>query len=193
MLEKTRMAVFSILTQEFAKGHSVIDAFAGSGVLGFEALSRGAAHCIFFDTLREHVTAIEELADTFKCRERVRTICADVMRHIGPDTLFAMPGNKPARLIFLDPPHAMSNDPTDRFWTWFESLSACHKVVDANTVVVLGHHSYADTPEASGGWRRFDRREYGQVGVSLYDLGASSADTDASEADASETYDDLDA
>ena len=48
-LDSTRESLFNILTNYGLEGASVLDIFAGTGALGLEALSRGAAHCVFID------------------------------------------------------------------------------------------------------------------------------------------------
>ena len=58
--EKVREAVFAIIGADRVDGASVLDLFAGSGALGIEALSRGAAHATFVDEIGRA-----------SCRERV--------------------------------------------------------------------------------------------------------------------------
>ena len=48
-LDRTRESLFNILANGVLEGASVLDIFAGTGALGLEALSRGAAHCVFID------------------------------------------------------------------------------------------------------------------------------------------------
>src|SRR4051812_47392489 len=58
--DKVRQAIFNIL---LAHGHPqdsfVLDAFCGTGALGLEALSRGAAHCFFMDSSKKSLAAAE--------------------------------------------------------------------------------------------------------------------------------------
>ena len=59
--DRAREALFNILEHRDGrplKGALVLDAFAGSGALGIEALSRGAAHCTFIETLPQALAAI---------------------------------------------------------------------------------------------------------------------------------------
>lgn len=94
--DRVRETVFNWLQWDVQGAH-VLDAFAGSGIMGLEALSRGAASVLFCDT---HAQAVAQLRDTLQAwREnhaQVRQI--DVLRL--PDS--------PVRydLIFLDPPFA---------------------------------------------------------------------------------------
>lgn len=167
MLERPREALFSILGQDIAQDRAVIDAFAGTGVLGLECLSRGASHALFFDVDRKHIAALEKLVATLKCEDRVAIKRADVMRSLGPDALTRLPKGEAAKLIFLDPPHAMSNVESDPFYDWFARLADAD-VVGEDTIVVFGHHGRAPVPPESGRWVRFDTRSYGTVALSFF-------------------------
>ena len=56
-LDRVRESLFGIIQFEVA-GQTVLDLFAGSGSLGLEALSRGAAHAVFNDSARESIAAV---------------------------------------------------------------------------------------------------------------------------------------
>lgn len=167
MLEKPREALFSILGQDIAAGRVVIDAFAGTGVLGLECVSRGASHALFFDTNRKHIAALEKLVETFRVQERCTIRRGNVMRSLGPSAFLRLPGGEPAKLIFLDPPHAMSNEAADGFYPWFAELADA-PCTGEDTIAIIGHHARAPVSAEAGRWQRFDLREYGSVALSLY-------------------------
>ncbi|HEY8615665.1 16S rRNA (guanine(966)-N(2))-methyltransferase RsmD [Phenylobacterium sp.] len=104
--DRARQAIFNIL--EHAPWSSglrdlrVIDLFAGSGALGFEALSRGAAFCLFVETGEEARGAIRENVDAMHLFGRTRVHRRDATQ------LGTRPGaDGPAfDLAFLDPPYA---------------------------------------------------------------------------------------
>ena len=76
---------------------SVLDLYAGSGALGFEALSRGAKFCTFVDQDREVCATLQNTAQTLELKDRVSIVKAGVELWKGPQN--------PADLIFLDPPY----------------------------------------------------------------------------------------
>lgn len=78
----------------------VLDAFAGSGALGIEALSRGAAHATFLDNDATAITMIGE-----NLRKLGETGAAKVVRG---DATNPPPSRDPCDLVFLDPPYAKS-------------------------------------------------------------------------------------
>ena len=75
----------------------MLDLFAGSGALGLEALSRGAASCLFVEQDAQAVKAIRANIDTFDARSRCVVQQASVMS-LGP-------AKAPHDLILLDPPY----------------------------------------------------------------------------------------
>src|SRR6185295_14611285 len=73
--EKVREAVFNILGD--VEGASVLDLFAGSGALGIEALSRGAAHATFVDAGRPALATIRANLDELGLAPRATVLAGD--------------------------------------------------------------------------------------------------------------------
>ncbi|MFL9842182.1 16S rRNA (guanine(966)-N(2))-methyltransferase RsmD [Sphingomonas sp. ST-64] len=95
--DRTREALFSMLTSRVGsfEGLAVADLFAGSGALGFEALSRGAASCLFVEQDRAALDALRANADKLGVRADVR---ATSVLSLGP-------APEPLDLIMMDPPY----------------------------------------------------------------------------------------
>ncbi len=87
------------------EGASMLDAFAGSGAVGIEALSRGAARCLFVDANAKAVSTIESnLAPLKLGRGRASTLKADTFALAASGrSLFGAPFD----IVFLDPPYAV--------------------------------------------------------------------------------------
>jgi 16S rRNA (guanine(966)-N(2))-methyltransferase RsmD len=96
-MDRVKAAIFSSLGDAIT-GARVLDLFAGSGALGIEALSRGAASVLFVDEHRQSIEAIEKnLAKTnLKGRVRQEDVFAFTHRFIGKETF---------QIIFADPPY----------------------------------------------------------------------------------------
>lgn len=103
--DRTREALFNILTSGKLSGEAshrlpearVLDAFAGTGALGLEALSRGAAEAVFMEN---YAPAIEI------CRANIAKLGeAERARLIACDVLHARRAPAPCNLVFLDPPY----------------------------------------------------------------------------------------
>ena len=97
--DRARQAGFNVLVHRFdcVRDARVLDAFAGSGALGLEALSRGAEHATFLDNDPRSIRLIGE--NIAKLRE---VAAAKVVR---ADATRPPPGRAPCDLLFLDPPY----------------------------------------------------------------------------------------
>ncbi|MEN9060563.1 16S rRNA (guanine(966)-N(2))-methyltransferase RsmD [Ponticoccus litoralis] len=99
--DRVREALFNMLAGgrfgEPFDGTRVLDLFAGTGALGLEALSRGAAHLTLVENGRTGQRLIRENLKTLGCADRVRLIGADATRLPAADA--------PCALVFLDPPY----------------------------------------------------------------------------------------
>lgn len=95
--DRVREALFSMLASRLGsfEGLAVADLFAGSGALGFEALSRGAGSCLFVEQDRPALDALRANADKLGIRADVR---ATSVMALGP-------APKPLDLILMDPPY----------------------------------------------------------------------------------------
>lgn len=97
--DRTRETLFNMLTSRLGAfdGLKVADLFAGSGALGLEALSRGAAHCLFVEQDSEALNAIRANIAALGARDRSEVRAGSVL---------ALPAAKaPFDLILLDPPY----------------------------------------------------------------------------------------
>lgn len=96
--EKVKESLFSAIQFDI-EGRRVLDLFAGSGQLGIEALSRGAAGCVFVDKNTEAVKVIRQ--------NLLHTGLAEKSQVLGTDALtyLTRPGDR-FDLVFLDPPYA---------------------------------------------------------------------------------------
>lgn len=97
--DRTREALFSMLASRLGsfEGLAVADLFAGSGALGLEALSRGAASCLFVE---QDKTALDALkANIAKLGAKGAEVRATSALALGPAV-------KPLDLILMDPPYA---------------------------------------------------------------------------------------
>ncbi|MBQ3355820.1 MAG: 16S rRNA (guanine(966)-N(2))-methyltransferase RsmD [Oscillospiraceae bacterium] len=95
--DRVKQALFNIIQYEIAG--SVLDLFAGSGQLGIEALSRGAAHAVFIDERTDAIRVIRENLRRTHLEEKAEVICSDYLSYLSRC-------RKRFRLIFLDPPYA---------------------------------------------------------------------------------------
>ena len=95
---KVKEGVFSALQFDI-EGRRVLDLFAGTGQMGIEALSRGAASCTFVDRRKEAARLVRDNLTVCGLAARAQVVCADAMDYLA---------SLRARydLVFLDPPYA---------------------------------------------------------------------------------------
>ncbi|MEP5765805.1 MAG: 16S rRNA (guanine(966)-N(2))-methyltransferase RsmD [Halieaceae bacterium] len=95
--DRVRETLFNWITPDL-HGANCLDLFAGSGALGLEALSRGAASCTFVDDNSASIASIREHLHTLDCQSA---------QCVGQDACSWLTSNSPARvfdIVFLDPP-----------------------------------------------------------------------------------------
>ena len=99
--ERAKEAVFSMLQFDL-EGREVLDLFAGSGQMGLEAVSRGAAGATFVDKSKEAAAIIAKNIEKTRLSEACRLMCSDVN-----DFIRAFKGKKKYDIVFIDPPYAL--------------------------------------------------------------------------------------
>ncbi|MGM0652116.1 MAG: 16S rRNA (guanine(966)-N(2))-methyltransferase RsmD [Bacillota bacterium] len=152
--DKVKEALFSILVNRVIDAR-FIDLYAGSGAIGIEALSRGAASCIFVDNKKQSLRLIEENLNKTMFYERTRIINADVK-----NTLKNMAAeNIKADLVYLDPPY---NSP--------DLASAVHSLFELNIVaengLVIAEHS-SKNRDWSNNFNLFKQKKYGTTTLTI--------------------------
>lgn len=98
--DRARESIFNIISNlkpDFMNGAIVLDAFAGSGALGLEALSRGASHIIFMEKNHQTAQIIRKNVNNFMAESQCIIIVGDATK--------PPKANQPMTLIFLDPPY----------------------------------------------------------------------------------------
>ncbi|MFC4258008.1 16S rRNA (guanine(966)-N(2))-methyltransferase RsmD [Marinobacter lacisalsi] len=157
---RTRETLFNWL-QFLVPGSRCLDLFSGSGVLGLEALSRGADRVTFV----EHTPALaRNLRDNLRLlkTDRGDVVCEDVMAFL------QRPADAPADILFMDAPFRQG---------WLEELLpliAGNGWVAAGSRVYLEYESDRQAPAVPGHWHLHRTKSAGQVTYALYNVGAPS-------------------
>lgn len=101
MPDHVREAVFNLLRGHF-EGQAVLDAFAGSGAVGLEAVSRGAERVVLIEKDRKVARIIQRNIEELGVGDRAELVTGDAL---GPAALVRCP--KPVHIIFFDPPYPL--------------------------------------------------------------------------------------
>lgn len=103
--DRVKEALFSMLGQR-TKGANILDAFAGSGSIGLEAISRGGATCMFIEQDAGALGALEKNIELLRCEDRATVVKQDAL---GSSILTRVPS--PLDLVFFDPPYPLIQSP----------------------------------------------------------------------------------
>ncbi len=157
--DRARETIFNVLGQ-WCDGQEVLDLFAGTGALGLEALSRGAAKAVLVDQGREAQAL---------CRENARALGFEAQVELLPvpfERALEALGAKGARfdLVFADPPYALEAGAAV-----LEGLLA-HGLLADGARVVLEHGRAEALPARVGRLERADERQFGDTRVTIFRL-----------------------
>lgn len=155
---RVREAIFNLLGHHL-HGLRVLDLYAGSGILGIEALSRGAAHAVFVEKDPAVAAVLARNLAGLDLTGRTEIIRQDVNRFLKN---MEPPGGKPFELVFLDPPFSLG--------LALEGLTLLQAGpwLAPGARVVVKHGAGDDLAAAPPGLERIRWREYGSTHVSLF-------------------------
>jgi len=157
-LARMRISVFEILKPRL-DGARVLDLFAGTGSLGLEALSRGAAHGVFLDVDERCIETLEKNVAKLKFGSR-----AELMPGSAFDAA-RLVGDRRFSLVFVDPPYRMYDERGMDLEKAVRDLA-----LDRGALVLVEHRSTQVLADSWGGGKRVDQRVYGGTTVSFYEI-----------------------
>jgi len=98
--DRLRETLFNILAPNI-EGITFLDAYAGTGAVGIEAISRGAARCIFIEHNRKALEILRQNIHSLKLEGRARVIHGTAAMYLAAN---------PADIVFLDPPYTKPDE-----------------------------------------------------------------------------------
>ena len=153
--ERVREAIFnSLFSLDAIDDTRVLDAFAGSGALGIEALSRGASHTTFVESGRPALRALGDNISTLRLESSSVVIPGDALTHLARRPEYD--------LVLLDPPYG--------FDQWDELLA----LMPADAVVVIESDREVEVPAT---WVVHRVKHYGSTVVTLATAGSQGEET----------------
>jgi 16S rRNA (guanine966-N2)-methyltransferase len=160
--DKVKEALFNILNGMIGSFSqiSILDIFAGTGNLGIEALSRGAAEAVFIDDHRDSVALVKKNLDLTGFSDRSRVIQLEAVAAL--KSLEA--ACRTFQLVFVDPPYHKG-----LLEKVLEYL-ATSRLIDENSLVVAEFSPKEKLGTTFGPLREFDRRTYGDTALAFFTL-----------------------
>ena len=161
-LDRVKTAMFNLL-RDRVEGAMVLDIFSGSGSLGIEALSRGAASCVFVELTKSCLDAIDGNLEKAHLFKRARVIRGDVFK-----IWRRLPADATFDLVLAAPPYRMVNDAStrERLWQWFAQLVG-GETFAADGLIMLEHRRQRSPLAFPAELAVFDARTYGDTTLSL--------------------------
>ncbi|MBS3762292.1 MAG: 16S rRNA (guanine(966)-N(2))-methyltransferase RsmD [Planctomycetes bacterium] len=164
MLGRVREALFNIVRFELP-GAPVLDLFAGSGSLGLEAVSQGAAHAVLVESEPDLVQLIEKNID----RCGFGKLTSVVHRNFFFLPMRPAPGEKlPADIVFVDPPYVFIEDPNKRDELFQILDRMVGHWIGQGGLVVLHHAPMAGALWPTRRFRELEKRVYGRSQLTFF-------------------------
>ncbi len=150
--DKVKEAIFSAVQFSLEDAY-VLDLFAGSGQMGIEALSRGAARAVFVDSSQRAVKCINENLRACKLERQSEVISRDSYDYIRLT-------NRTFDIIILDPPYRMGHIAN--------ILPIAAEKLNPGGYIICEYESDAEEPSAPEGLALRKTYRYGKINVSIF-------------------------
>ena len=158
--EKVREAIFSMVMQWIPDAEA-LDLFAGSGAMGLEALSRGAAKCTFVEASRQNQKVLIGNIDNCGAGELSTVIGKDFTSALAE--LRENNGGFKYDLVIIDPPY----EKIGYYGTAMDLLQE-YALIDEASVVVCEHLYDNQLSDTYGKLRKIKAKKYGTIGVDVF-------------------------
>jgi 16S rRNA (guanine(966)-N(2))-methyltransferase RsmD len=168
--DRLRETLFNVLTPNIS-GARFADLFAGTGAIGIEALSRGAAEVLFIENHAPAAALIRKNLDSLGIRSGFTVLPADVLRGLEMVASRMKGAESKFDFIFLDPPYAAAAD----YGRVLAFLGSADLLAPAG-MVIAEHRRKFDLPEKAAALRRFRVLKQGDAALSFYRRGGALAE-----------------
>lgn len=160
--DRVKEAVFNLLRGHFEDAH-IVDCFAGSGGIGLEAISRGAAHCVFVEQSRMCARTLAANIDSLGVQERADVVIGDALSPALP-----MRFRRPPHVVFFDPPYAMTEDAEQRMRVLDQMARLAEHMDPEGFLVLRTAWPLADDSLEHRGLAGPETHEYNSMAMHLY-------------------------
>ncbi|HEY71319.1 MAG TPA: 16S rRNA (guanine(966)-N(2))-methyltransferase RsmD [Anaerolineae bacterium] len=156
--DRVKEALFNILRAD-VQGCRFLDLFAGTGSVGIEALSRGAAHCVFLDTNRQAIRTIHANLELTGFEERAAVHRQDAFGYLSRSA------DQGFDLVYVAPPQHAG------LWNKaVQQMDADPRVLNPDAWVIVQIHPNEYLDLSLERLEAFDRRRYGSTELVFYEF-----------------------
>ena len=160
--DRLRETLFNILGPAVAGSH-FLDLFAGTGAVGIEALSRGAAEAVFLENHAPAAALIRRNLESLGIRSGAHVLPVDALRGLEKVATKRKPSDPPFDFAFLDPPYAAAEE----YSRVLQFLGAATLLASTATVIAEHRHT-AQLPESVGHLRRTRVLKQGDAALTFF-------------------------
>ncbi len=155
-LDRTKETLFNILQADIPEAH-ILDIFSGSGSLGLEALSRGAASCVFVDVNKDAVKTIKANCEKCGC------LSQSTVLNLSYDSAIGSLKQK-FDVVFADPPYHDG--------LYYDVLKRLEKsdVLSKDAIIVFEHDTANQLPDSVGNLSKYRVKTMGKCSFSFYQV-----------------------
>jgi len=168
--DRLRETLFNVLAPNISSARFA-DLFAGTGAIGIEALSRGAAEVVFIENHAPAAALIRKNLDSLGIRSGFTLLPVDVLRGLEMLASRTKGAQSKCDFIFLDPPYAAAAD----YERVLRFLGAAGLLAPGG-MMIAEHHRKFDLPEKAEALRRFRVLKQGDAALSFYRRGDAAAE-----------------
>ncbi len=156
--DRLRETLFNILSPRITAETRFLDLCAGTGAIGIEAISRGAAFATFVDKSRRSCALIEQNLDALGIPEtQTEVICLAAENFVGREHKLTWD------IAFFDPPYSAN------YYAVLYEFGGEKQLLDENGVLIVEHYAKNLIPESTGRLRRWRELKQGETILSFYE------------------------
>ena len=152
--DQVKESIFNIIQFDI-EGRRVLDLFAGTGQLGIEALSRGAAGCTFVDQRRDAAALVRSNLKLCRLSDRARVVQGEALSFLASD-------RERYHLVFLDPPYQ-----TELLENALKKIAEIDILME-NGIIICESLADKVLPELPQPYRKGREYRYGKIKVTVY-------------------------
>lgn len=157
--DRLRETLFNVLAPRIDETTRFLDLCAGTGAIGIEAISRGAAFASFVDKSRKACALIEDNLEHLEIPEdQTEIVC------LPAETFVGRTYENGWDIVYFDPPYDL-----DYSTVLFEFGAVESKLLNDDGMLVVEHHAKARMPDAVGAMRRWRILKQGDSSLSFYE------------------------
>jgi 16S rRNA (guanine(966)-N(2))-methyltransferase RsmD len=160
--DRLRESLFNVLAERIP-GCRFLDLFAGTGAVGIEALSRGAAEVVFIEKHPPAAALIQKNLDSLGVRGCTRILKLDALRGLQSLAAEHTPASAPFHIVFLDPPYSSAEE-----YGCVLNFLGSAPILASGALVIAEHRRTFGLPEVFGQLERVRVLRQGDASLSFF-------------------------